>query len=224
MLAAFVKPGVIQQSGPALGIALSDLLIHGWDLAKATGQDTTMPAGLADRGLRDHSWPFHRRAAPTPVQARTPGCGGCCPAGTAPGLHRAGPELIIRSLGSASPRPADRWGERRGPVATTPHGSEKAPLWSCDAMAAHSCMPSTSKLNSLVSMDPRPVFRETVVKSALCWVSGAIPGTRRYRAAATVAARVPGGMDPRQCSCHPAGAGQLTTNTVASYGVVRRDG
>ncbi|MBV8690169.1 MAG: TIGR03086 family protein, partial [Actinobacteria bacterium] len=33
--------------GPSLGIAFSDLLIHGWDLAKASGQDATMPDGLA---------------------------------------------------------------------------------------------------------------------------------------------------------------------------------
>lgn len=30
-----------------LGIAFCDQLIHGWDLAKATGQDTTMPEDLA---------------------------------------------------------------------------------------------------------------------------------------------------------------------------------
>jgi uncharacterized protein (TIGR03086 family) len=45
---AFDQPGVIESTGPLLGIAASDQLIHGWDLAKATGQDTTMPPGLAE--------------------------------------------------------------------------------------------------------------------------------------------------------------------------------
>ena len=44
----FGQPGVIDKTGPALGIASSDLLLHTWDLAKATGQDTTMPDGLAE--------------------------------------------------------------------------------------------------------------------------------------------------------------------------------
>jgi uncharacterized protein (TIGR03086 family) len=54
---AYSQPGVLEgtvkgSSGdvPAmqiLGIALCDQLIHGWDLAKATGQDATMPADLA---------------------------------------------------------------------------------------------------------------------------------------------------------------------------------
>ena len=48
MLAAFGEPGVIEKTGPSLGIAFSDQLLHGWDLAKATGQETTIPAGLAD--------------------------------------------------------------------------------------------------------------------------------------------------------------------------------
>jgi uncharacterized protein (TIGR03086 family) len=43
----FSEPGVIDKTGPALGIAFSDTLLHGWDLARSTGQDTTMPAGLA---------------------------------------------------------------------------------------------------------------------------------------------------------------------------------
>jgi uncharacterized protein (TIGR03086 family) len=47
-IAAFSTPGVIDKTGPALGIAFSDQLLHGWDLARATGQDTTMPAGLPD--------------------------------------------------------------------------------------------------------------------------------------------------------------------------------
>jgi hypothetical protein len=44
MLAAFGESGVIEKTGPSLGIAFSDQLLHGWDLAKATGQDTAMPA------------------------------------------------------------------------------------------------------------------------------------------------------------------------------------
>jgi uncharacterized protein (TIGR03086 family) len=44
----FGAPGVIEKTGPSLGIAFADQLLHGWDLAKATGQDTTMPEGLAE--------------------------------------------------------------------------------------------------------------------------------------------------------------------------------
>ncbi len=44
----FGEPGVLEKTGPAVGIAFSDQLLHGWDLAKATGQDTVMPDGLAD--------------------------------------------------------------------------------------------------------------------------------------------------------------------------------
>ena len=49
VLEAFGKEGVIDKTGPALGIAFSDQLLHGWDLARATGQDTTMPDGLAEK-------------------------------------------------------------------------------------------------------------------------------------------------------------------------------
>jgi len=48
VLAAFGEPGAIDKTGPALGIAFSDLLLHTWDLARATGQDATIPEGLAD--------------------------------------------------------------------------------------------------------------------------------------------------------------------------------
>lgn len=48
MLSAFGEEGVIEKTGPSLGIALGDQLLHGWDLAKATGQDATMPDGLAE--------------------------------------------------------------------------------------------------------------------------------------------------------------------------------
>ena len=43
----FREPGVIERTGPALGIAFCDSLIHGWDVAHATGQDDTMPDDLA---------------------------------------------------------------------------------------------------------------------------------------------------------------------------------
>lgn len=48
MLQTFGKPGVIEQTGPALGIAFSDQLLHGWDLASSTGQDPLMPEGLPE--------------------------------------------------------------------------------------------------------------------------------------------------------------------------------
>jgi len=46
-LSVFSEDGVLEKTGPTLGIAFSDELLHGWDLAKATGQDPTMPEGLA---------------------------------------------------------------------------------------------------------------------------------------------------------------------------------
>ncbi len=46
LMRAFSEPGVIEKTGPALGIACADQLLHGWDLAQATGQDATMPEGL----------------------------------------------------------------------------------------------------------------------------------------------------------------------------------
>jgi uncharacterized protein (TIGR03086 family) len=46
-LDAHRQPGVLEKTGPSLGIAFVDQLVHGWDLAKATGQDATMPEDLA---------------------------------------------------------------------------------------------------------------------------------------------------------------------------------
>ena len=48
VMRAFGGDGVIEKTGPALGIAFSDMLLHGWDVARATQQDSTMPAGLAE--------------------------------------------------------------------------------------------------------------------------------------------------------------------------------
>lgn len=61
-LHAYSQPGVLEgtvkgSSGdvPAMqvmGIAFCDQLIHGWDLAKATGQDATMPPDLAEVAMQ----------------------------------------------------------------------------------------------------------------------------------------------------------------------------
>ncbi|HEY5171916.1 MAG TPA: TIGR03086 family metal-binding protein, partial [Acidimicrobiia bacterium] len=48
VIQGFARDGVIEKTGPSLGIAFSDQLLHGWDLAQATNQDATMPSGLAE--------------------------------------------------------------------------------------------------------------------------------------------------------------------------------
>jgi uncharacterized protein (TIGR03086 family) len=53
VMAAYAEDGVIEKTGPALGIAFADQLLHGWDVARATGQDDTMPAGLPEAAF-DH--------------------------------------------------------------------------------------------------------------------------------------------------------------------------
>lgn len=46
-LRAHREPGVLEKTGPSLGIAFVDQLVHGADLARATGQDATIPDDLA---------------------------------------------------------------------------------------------------------------------------------------------------------------------------------
>jgi uncharacterized protein (TIGR03086 family) len=50
-LGVYREPGVLEKTGPSLGIAFVDQLVHGWDLAQATGQDATMPEDLAQAAL-----------------------------------------------------------------------------------------------------------------------------------------------------------------------------
>lgn len=52
VIGVFSEEGVIDKTMPALGIAFADALLHGWDVAKSTGQDSTMPDGLADAAYR----------------------------------------------------------------------------------------------------------------------------------------------------------------------------
>ena len=47
VIRAYSQPGVVEKTGPSLGIAFTDLLVHGSDLAAATGQDATIPDDLA---------------------------------------------------------------------------------------------------------------------------------------------------------------------------------
>jgi uncharacterized protein (TIGR03086 family) len=47
-LRTFGESGMIDKTGPMLGIAFSDHLLHGWDVAVSTGQDPRMPEGLAE--------------------------------------------------------------------------------------------------------------------------------------------------------------------------------
>jgi uncharacterized protein (TIGR03086 family) len=48
VMQTYGEPGAIEKNGFGLGIAFCDQLLHGWDLAKATGQDPTMPDGLPE--------------------------------------------------------------------------------------------------------------------------------------------------------------------------------
>jgi uncharacterized protein (TIGR03086 family) len=62
-LRIFAEPGVIERTGLALGNVFGDQLLHGWDLAVSTGQDSTMPAGLPEAALAltQGRWPEDQR-------------------------------------------------------------------------------------------------------------------------------------------------------------------
>jgi uncharacterized protein (TIGR03086 family) len=47
LLDSYSDAETLEKRGQGLGVAFSDILIHGWDLATSTGQDATMPDGLA---------------------------------------------------------------------------------------------------------------------------------------------------------------------------------
>ena len=76
-LAAYSEPGVLEKTGPSLGIAFVEQLVHGWDLATATGQDATMPDDLAQtaftmingRMTDEQRGTFFRSAVPVPDNA-----------------------------------------------------------------------------------------------------------------------------------------------------------
>jgi len=47
LVGLYADPEVLKKGEMGIGVAFSDMLIHGWDVAQATGQDATMPDGLA---------------------------------------------------------------------------------------------------------------------------------------------------------------------------------
>jgi len=81
LMRAFREPGAIEKTGPALGIACADQLLHGWDLAKATGQSTDLAPELAAQllaGARMAIQPAFRSPEGTVFGPEQPAPAGAC--------------------------------------------------------------------------------------------------------------------------------------------------
>jgi uncharacterized protein (TIGR03086 family) len=76
-LKSFKKPGALDKAGFTAQIAFVDQLIHGWDIAKASGQDAKMPDDLAKAAFEtingkfptDGSTGFFKKAPKVPEKA-----------------------------------------------------------------------------------------------------------------------------------------------------------
>ena len=88
-LLTFEEPGVIERTGPALGIAFSDSLLHGWDLATSTAQEATMPEGLPEAAYDIIYGRFTDDQRKGVFGAGDRGRSGLVPPGEAPCLYRA---------------------------------------------------------------------------------------------------------------------------------------
>ncbi|HEX7096446.1 MAG TPA: TIGR03086 family metal-binding protein [Acidimicrobiales bacterium] len=74
---AYDDPEVLEVAEPSLAVAFVEQLVHGWDLAVATGQDATMPPDLAEAAFElidgrlgdDNRAPYFEPAVPVPPTA-----------------------------------------------------------------------------------------------------------------------------------------------------------
>ena len=111
-MSTFGEEGVIEKTGPSLGIAFSDQLLHGWDLAKATGQDADdarrAPRTAAYKMIHGRFTEQQRRGIFKPEVAA---CSECLGPGTSCSHTRSRPVGLIPNCWSFSER---RPGTRRG--------------------------------------------------------------------------------------------------------------
>ena len=127
VISAFSEEGVIEKTMPALGVAFTDALIHGWDVAKATGQDATMPDGLAQAAYTTIHGRFTDEQRKGLFAPEVPVADDATPQQRLLAIHRAHPGLTVshaRGPGCTSAHVARAVADRGRGVTDLPEGSQ----------------------------------------------------------------------------------------------------